>query len=62
MPTPRPETSLICSAVEKPGREEQLARPRRVDGVDLTRVDQAALGRLAGDAGGIDAPAVVAHA
>ena len=44
------------------GREDELARPGRVDRVDLARLDEAALGGLAGDAGGVDAPAVVRHA
>ena len=58
MPTPRPDRLVICSAVEKPGLEDQVEtspslRPRWLD--------QAALQRLGQDALAFEATAVVTH-
>ena len=61
MPTPRPEMSLVTSAVEKPGWNSSSAARPGVDGVDRVGGDQPALGGLAGDLGGVDPGAVVAH-
>ena len=59
MPTPRPEMSLVTSAVEKPGGEQQLDGARHVDRVDRGGVDQPALGGLLGHLAGVDAATVV---
>ena len=61
MPTPRPEMSLVCSAVEKPALEEQLDRAGHVD---RSRRRRPAISprsaALRGDPGRVDAAAVVA--
>ena len=50
MPTPRPEMSLVTSAVEKPAVEEQLDGAWRMSIVSIgVGGDQPALGGLAGD-------------
>ena len=48
MPTPRPEMSVVCSAVEKPGHEDQVVD--LLVGQRVVRADQAALARLREDA------------
>ena len=61
MPTPRPEMSRRDLGGREAGVEEQLGGGLGVDRVDRVGRDQPALGGLAGDLGGIDAAAVVAH-
>ena len=60
MPTPRPEMSLVTSAVEKPAENSSSIGALAVDRVDGLGGDQPALGGLDRDALGIDAAAVVA--
>ena len=58
MPTPRPETSLTASAVEKPGAKIEVEDA--LLGQLLVRADQAALARLGEDPVALEAAAVVA--
>ena len=51
MPTPRPEMSLVTSAVEKPGWKSSSAARAASTASICVLGDQAALGRLAGDPG-----------
>ncbi len=59
MPTPRPETSVVVSAVEKPGMKISSTRLRV--GQRVVRADEAALARLGEDLCGVQAATVVAH-
>ena len=61
MPTPRPEMSLVTSAVEKPAANSSSMAARMSNVSTWSASDEAALERLARDPRGIDAAAVVAR-